>query len=161
MSLLLLWFSIFTIETINFNATCQLIFLFEMKKGRKKENSALCSTFNRHFSVLLSEYISVRVMGTCQTFYRHYCPSLITALQLSVLFHELSARSSRQTITIIKSDINVNTSSGGNSGVSEKKSYLNFLLHTISPTASLSIVLQLWIALYTGITPTQNELSKE
>jgi hypothetical protein len=58
---------------------------------RKKENSARCCIFSVVASRVLFEHVSDRVVRTCHTCYRHYCPSLITALQLSVLSRILSA----------------------------------------------------------------------
>jgi hypothetical protein len=68
--------------------------------------------------------------------YRYYCPSLITALQLSVLPRTLSAEI-RQNVT--ESDIDIKTLSLGNSGESErKKSYLHIPIQMMFPTISLS-----------------------
>jgi hypothetical protein len=88
-SLSLLRLSTFTIETIHFNISCQLILLFAMKEI--KQILPIVAFFNRQFRVLLFGYTSVHVLGTSQTCYRYYRPSLITALQLSVLLQTFSA----------------------------------------------------------------------
>jgi hypothetical protein len=106
----------------------------------RKQILPFVAFFSRHFRVFLFEFFSVIVVGTC---HRYYCPSLITALQVSY-FHELSARSPHQTITKIQNNINVKTSTVANL----KKHYLHFLLQVIVSTTFLSVVLELWIALY-------------
>jgi hypothetical protein len=101
-----------------------------------KEDSARCSIFP---SLLCTsfEYFSVRVV---QPYYRHY--------RLTLPFNclhcqQLSGWSPNQAITIIQNDINVKTSSTGNDGKREKKSYLHFCSNWSPPTTSLSIVLQM------------------
>jgi hypothetical protein len=51
----------YEMEVIGFDIICQLSSVFAMKE----RNSALCSVFNCHFTVLLFEYFSNRVMGSC------------------------------------------------------------------------------------------------
>jgi len=93
---------IFIKETIRFNMVYELSSLFATE-----ERSAVRCIFNRQFRGLLFESCSNRVVGTCQTCYRYYCPSLLTVLQLYVLPRTLSTESASK-ITVIQSDINVN-----------------------------------------------------
>jgi hypothetical protein len=117
---------------ISFNVACELIWLVAIK-DRKEANSALCSIFSLHLRVgLLFEYFSVRLVGTCHACYRYYCPSLITALQLSVVPWTLNPESPLNDHKI-QSDIDVKTSLLRNGDDSEKKSYLHVLLQMISP----------------------------
>jgi hypothetical protein len=135
MSLLLLWLSNF-IKWKQFDFTCQLISLFSTLRTKILP---FVEMFNRHFRVLILEYFSVRLVGTCQ---RTKCTVqyIITTAVRSVLpppehtphsdidcmyIHEHSARSPRQTITIIQSDINVKMSSFGNGG-EYKKPFFTF-----------------------------------
>jgi hypothetical protein len=100
-------------------------------------------------ALVFFNYFSVRVVGTCMTFYQ-YCPGLITALLLSVAyFHEQSALSPRQKTTITQSDTNVKTPTVGNGDEAQRTSF-TFLLQMISPQTSSSAVLELWITLYIG-----------
>jgi hypothetical protein len=66
----------------------------------------------------------------------------------------LLARNPLQTITIIQSDNNVKALSLGNGDESEK-SYLDFLLHMISPTTFLSTTKALTHPVYTSYCPTE------
>jgi hypothetical protein len=78
-------------ETIHFNITCQFISLVTMKE-KIQQILPFAAFFSRNFIVFLIEHFSVRVVGTCQTCYRYYCPSVITALKLSVLPRTLSGK---------------------------------------------------------------------
>jgi hypothetical protein len=65
----------YNMETGLLNIMCQLTFLFE-----KKEILPVVAFYNYDFRVLLFEYFSNRVVGTCQTCYRYACPSLLSVL---------------------------------------------------------------------------------
>jgi hypothetical protein len=75
-----------------FHIACQLMSWFAMNE-RKQANSALYSIFNRHLRVFIFQHIYVRVVGTCQTCYRYFHQSMVTAFQLSVLSRTLSVES--------------------------------------------------------------------
>jgi hypothetical protein len=103
----------YKMETIYFNIIRRSAVLFVMKEVRNGSRQiqpfvALSYGCFRADYFLSLVYISVRVERTCQTCYRYYCPSLITAPQLSELPRPPSEEL-RQMITIIQSDIYVNS----------------------------------------------------
>jgi hypothetical protein len=112
-------------------------------KGKGNKSLSFVAHLNRLFRVylFLRVYFSVRVVGLVR---------LVTGTTVrvwwlcfnSLYFHELSARSPRQIITIIQSNINTQTSPLGKCGRSEKtKRYLHFLFQTISLATCLSPIL--------------------
>jgi hypothetical protein len=101
----------------------------------------------RHFGIYIHEYFSNCLVGTCQTWYRYYCASLITVLQLWVLPLTLT-RNPLQTTTVIQSNIRVKTSSLGNGDESGKKDYLYFPLKINFSKTSLSVLQELWVTLF-------------
>jgi hypothetical protein len=107
----------------------------------RRLRGVLWVSFSFNFKVFFN-YFSVRVVGTCMTFYQ-YCPGLITALLQSVAyFHEQPALSPRQKTTITQSDTNVKTPTVGNGDEAQRTSF-TFLLQMISPQTSSSAVIEL------------------
>jgi hypothetical protein len=108
------------------------------------KNSAIPIIFSCHFRVLLFEYFSDRVVGTCQTCYRYCCSSLLTVFQLSLGLppQTLSIRSPSND-HLIQSDIDVRTSSIGNSDQSEEKicifSYPNNLPNSLLKYCTIAL----------------------
>jgi hypothetical protein len=73
----------YKMEAIHFYIIRQLISLFSANEG--EADSAFYNIFSCHFKVLLSEYISLRVVwDLCEICYRYYCPSLKISIQLAV-----------------------------------------------------------------------------
>jgi hypothetical protein len=140
MSLLLLWMLIFIKETIRFNMVYELSSLFATE-----ERSAVRCIFNRQFRGLLFESCSDRVVGTCQTCYRYYCPSLLTVLQLYVIPRTLSTESASNDYSNRKRHHCRNHVTRKRRRIWKKK-YLHLLLKMISP--AISIVLEFSITLY-------------
>jgi hypothetical protein len=130
-SLLLLWLSIFTKwNQLVLNMICLLNFLFSIKE----RNCSYLNIFNRHLRVLPFEYFSNPVVRTCQTCYLYYCPSLLTALQLSVLPETLSTEShSNDHNTEWHQHKWVVTRKGDKSGGKKRYLGLHFLLQVIFP----------------------------
>jgi hypothetical protein len=87
--------------------------------------------------------------SSTQIAYWYYCPTLITALKLSVLSQTLSAElPSNHQNNIKRHESKKSCRSETVANLKKKKQYLHFLLQIVSPTDSVSIVLELWITLY-------------
>jgi hypothetical protein len=92
--------SFYKIEIILFNIICQQSSLSAIKERNSESRSAFKSP---HQSTTFLSTTFLIVLGTCHTYYRYYCPNLLTVLQLCVL--PLIARNPLQTI---KTNHNIN-----------------------------------------------------
>lgn len=127
-------------ETVRFITTCYLISLLSIKE----ENKILpFVAFLVVISEYIFEYVFLRLVCTCQTFYRYYFPNLLNCL--SILPRTLGAETPLN---------DSNTKQHRHKAVITRKRwsfwkelYLHFSLQVIS-IASLSVVLELWITLY-------------
>jgi hypothetical protein len=73
-----------------FNIIWQLSSLF----SKKEKILYFVAFFSSHVRLFLFEYLSNRMVGTCQTCYRHYCPTLSAMFHLSVIPRTHSTESS-------------------------------------------------------------------
>jgi hypothetical protein len=72
-------------ETVHLNVTCHLVSMFTIGE-RSDGKYALYSIFKSSLQSTVAYYVltifSLRVVGTSQTSYRYYCPSMIANLNI-------------------------------------------------------------------------------
>jgi hypothetical protein len=161
MSLLLLRLSGLTKwkQFIQHNMSIYFLASNERMKERKQILPSV-AFFNCHFTVLLFEHFSVRVVGDLSEHWTYYtacnhnrcskCPPTTwthPSQQHQPYFHKLSVHCPCQMITIIQSDINEETSSLGNGRKSENMLF-TFSAPNDLPHNLLKHCNRVWITLY-------------